>query len=147
VWQWRYSSTILDLGTRWRCRFTPGTHWRGSWVAPEPVWTRCREPNTGRSARSPWLYGLSYPGYFPAGAKRTKRETDHSPPSGAEVLNAWNYTSTPPRLQCAETTLTKLAPRTILLSEILSVFLNSSFSFHPVFSALLHSSFFHSLYL
>jgi hypothetical protein len=43
--EWRYSSTFLDLGTRWRWsasrpgRFTagegaPGTHWIGSWVGP-----------------------------------------------------------------------------------------------------------------
>jgi hypothetical protein len=27
--------------------------------------------------------------------KRPGREADHSPPSSAEVQNAWNYTSTP----------------------------------------------------
>jgi hypothetical protein len=30
------------------------------------------------------------------GVKRPGRENDHSPPSSAEVKNAWNYTSTPP---------------------------------------------------
>jgi hypothetical protein len=30
------------------------------------------------------------------GVKRPGRETDHSPPSTAEVKNAWSYTSTPP---------------------------------------------------
>jgi hypothetical protein len=29
------------------------------------------------------------------GVKRLGREADHSPPSSAEVKNAWNYTSTP----------------------------------------------------
>jgi hypothetical protein len=29
------------------------------------------------------------------GVKRLGREADHSPPSTAEVKNAWNYTSTP----------------------------------------------------
>jgi hypothetical protein len=29
------------------------------------------------------------------GVKRPGRETDHSPPSSAEVKNAWSYTSTP----------------------------------------------------
>jgi hypothetical protein len=48
--EWRYSSTILDLGTSWRCgqlhapgRFTPppprerapGTHWIGGWLDPK----------------------------------------------------------------------------------------------------------------
>jgi hypothetical protein len=33
--------------------------------------------------------------------KQSGRQTDHSPPSGAEVKSAWNYTSTPPvRLHC-----------------------------------------------
>jgi len=30
------------------------------------------------------------------GVKRPGRESNHSPPSSAEVNNAWNYTSTPP---------------------------------------------------
>jgi hypothetical protein len=29
------------------------------------------------------------------GVKRQGREADHSPPSSAEVKNAWSYTSTP----------------------------------------------------
>jgi hypothetical protein len=29
------------------------------------------------------------------GVKRLDRETDHSPPSSAEVRNAWSYISTP----------------------------------------------------
>jgi len=29
------------------------------------------------------------------GIKRPGREADHSPPSSAEVKNAWRYTSTP----------------------------------------------------
>jgi hypothetical protein len=31
------------------------------------------------------------------GLKRPEREADHSPPPGAEVKNAWRYTSTPIR--------------------------------------------------
>jgi hypothetical protein len=27
--EWRYSSTITDLGTRWEC-----THWASGWVGP-----------------------------------------------------------------------------------------------------------------
>jgi hypothetical protein len=30
------------------------------------------------------------------GVKRRVREADHSPPSSAEVKNAWSYSSTPP---------------------------------------------------
>jgi hypothetical protein len=36
-----------------------------------------------------------YWGLFPV-AKAAGREADHSPPSSAEVKNAWSYTSTPP---------------------------------------------------
>jgi hypothetical protein len=36
------------------------------------------------------------PGALSVGANRPGNETDHSPPSGAEVKNAWSYTFTPP---------------------------------------------------
>jgi hypothetical protein len=35
-------------------------------------------------------------GALSLGVKRLGREADHSPPSSAEVKNAWIYTSTPP---------------------------------------------------
>jgi hypothetical protein len=35
-------------------------------------------------------------GALSLGLKRPVREADHSPPSSAEVNNAWSYTSTPP---------------------------------------------------
>jgi hypothetical protein len=35
------------------------------------------------------------PGALSLGVKRRGREADHSPPSSAEVKNAWSYTSTP----------------------------------------------------
>jgi hypothetical protein len=35
-------------------------------------------------------------GALSLGLKRPGREADHSPPSSAEVKNAWSYTSTPP---------------------------------------------------
>jgi hypothetical protein len=34
-------------------------------------------------------------GALSMGVKRSGREADHSPPSGAEVNNAWSYSSTP----------------------------------------------------
>jgi hypothetical protein len=34
------------------------------------------------------------PGALSLGVKRPGREADHSPPYGAEVKNAWSYTST-----------------------------------------------------
>jgi hypothetical protein len=33
-------------------------------------------------------------GILPRGVKRPEREAEYSPPSSAEVKNAWNYTST-----------------------------------------------------
>jgi hypothetical protein len=38
---------------------------------------------------------LGVPGILSPGVKRLRREADHSPPSSAEVKNAWRYTSTP----------------------------------------------------
>jgi len=35
------------------------------------------------------------PGALSVAVKRPGRETDRSPPSSAEVMNAWSYTSTP----------------------------------------------------
>jgi hypothetical protein len=49
--EWMYSSTIIDLGTRWRWVVSfmprplypdekaPVTHWIGGWITPELVWT------------------------------------------------------------------------------------------------------------
>jgi hypothetical protein len=45
---------------------------------------------------SPMLTG------FLSGVKRPRHEANHSPPSSAEIKNAWNYTSTPP---CLHTTV------------------------------------------
>jgi hypothetical protein len=45
--------------------------------APESVWTRVLRASSLR-------------------VKRPGREADHSPPSSAEVKNAWSYTFTPP---------------------------------------------------
>jgi hypothetical protein len=36
------------------------------------------------------------PGALSLGIKQPWREADHSPPSSADVKNAWSYTSTPP---------------------------------------------------
>jgi hypothetical protein len=36
------------------------------------------------------------PGALSLGVKRPRREAEHSPPSSAEVKNAWSYTSTLP---------------------------------------------------
>jgi hypothetical protein len=68
-WEWRYSSTSLDLGIRFWCVvcFTPCPLYHG-W-APKTVWIACsrekylsfyRESNRDRSASSTSLYRLSY---------------------------------------------------------------------------------------
>jgi hypothetical protein len=55
-----------------------------------------------RFSSPPWpdrLWGspmLWVPGVISLGLKRLGREANHSPPSSAEVENAWSYTSTPP---------------------------------------------------
>jgi hypothetical protein len=36
------------------------------------------------------------PGALSLGVKRQGRETDHSPPTSAEIKKAWIYTATPP---------------------------------------------------
>jgi hypothetical protein len=36
------------------------------------------------------------PGVLSLGVKRPGRETDHLPPSSAEIKNVWSFTSTPP---------------------------------------------------
>jgi hypothetical protein len=80
--EWWYSSTILDLGTRWRwvVSFTPqplypkekapSTHWKGGWVGPragldavektEIPWPS-REWNPGHAARrhTNWATGVN----------------------------------------------------------------------------------------
>jgi hypothetical protein len=46
------------------------------------------------SGAHPASYPMGTRGSF-LGVKRPRREADHSPPSSAEVKNAWSYTSTP----------------------------------------------------
>jgi hypothetical protein len=78
IGEWRYSSTIPELGTRWRWVvsytppplytrgvISPGTHLIGDWVGPIVglgADTRkilpCWESNPGRPARSPSLHRL-----------------------------------------------------------------------------------------
>jgi hypothetical protein len=43
----------------------------------------------------------SAPGLFTLGVKRPRREADHSPPSSAEIKNAWIYTSSPQHVYIA----------------------------------------------
>jgi hypothetical protein len=58
----------------------------------------------GRTARKPNVSFSKHcqpliewvPGALSLGLKQPGREADHSPPSSAEVKNAWRYTSTPP---------------------------------------------------
>jgi hypothetical protein len=47
------------------------------------------------------VHTTSYPmviGALPPAVKRPGRETDHSPPTSAEVKKTWTYTSTPPHV-------------------------------------------------
>jgi hypothetical protein len=49
------------------------------------------------SALKPTRPPLQFVSGPPPVGKADGREADHSPPSGAEVKNAWSYTSVPPR--------------------------------------------------
>jgi hypothetical protein len=50
-----------------------------------------------RSALGPTQTPIQWvPGALSLGVKRPGREADQSPPTSAEVRNAWSYTSTPP---------------------------------------------------
>jgi hypothetical protein len=83
--EWRYSSTILDLGNRWMrvVKFTPGplnpgdratgTQWIGGWVGhtagldlmeEREISFPCRKSKPGRPFRSLSLYRRSYPGSY-----------------------------------------------------------------------------------
>jgi hypothetical protein len=62
---------------------------------------RCPEgaENFSLYHRVQWGPPTSYPmgtGALSLGMKRPGREADDSPPSSAEIKNAWSYTSTPP---------------------------------------------------
>jgi hypothetical protein len=46
------------------------------------------------SGAYPTPYSMGTRGFFP-GVKRPGREADRTPPSSAEVKNAWSYISTP----------------------------------------------------
>jgi hypothetical protein len=54
--------------------------------------TTASRPTLGRT--QPRIQCVS--GALSLGVKQPGREADHSPPSSAEVMNAWSYTSTPP---------------------------------------------------
>jgi hypothetical protein len=50
-----------------------------------------------RTALGPTQPSIQWvPAALSLGVKRPGREADHSPPSSAEVKNAWHYNSTPP---------------------------------------------------
>jgi len=55
-----------------------------------------RGSSTDRLRGPPGLLSNGYQGFFPWRVKQLGHEADHSPPSRAEVKNAWSYTSTRP---------------------------------------------------
>jgi hypothetical protein len=66
-------------------QFAAGAGKKFSSLSPHPDWL-WGSPNLLLDA----YQGLSL------GVKWLEHESDHSPPSSAEVKNAWSYTSTPP---------------------------------------------------
>jgi hypothetical protein len=111
--------SVLDVG-EWAAsrsgRFSPweraySIHWTGGWVCPRSGWEAdtyingfdsqrgleiCLFNTASRTAMGPtqpptqWVAGA-----LSLGVKWPGREADHSPPSSAEIKNAWSYTSTP----------------------------------------------------
>jgi hypothetical protein len=93
---------ILKLGTSWSDEInTCNTHWAMGWTIGVLGFDSRRGlgifffTTASRTALEPTQPPIQWePGAFP-GIKRPGREADHSPPSNAEVKNAWSYTSTP----------------------------------------------------
>jgi hypothetical protein len=77
----------LDYGLGDRGSGTiPGGGWEYLSLPPRPDWLR-----GPTQAPIQWV-----PGAVSLAVKRPGREADHSPPSSADVKNAWSYNSTPP---------------------------------------------------
>jgi hypothetical protein len=70
---------------------------RGSWVRFPEGAGNFSFITVSRTALEPTQPPIQWvPGTLSLGVKRLGCETDHSPPSSAEVKNAWSYTSTAP---------------------------------------------------
>jgi hypothetical protein len=80
----RYSDWLLAGRPRGQSSSPGGVNIFNSPCRPKRLWV---PPN---------LLSNGYRGLFPRGVKRSGRETDHSPPSSAEVKKTWVYIFTPP---------------------------------------------------
>jgi hypothetical protein len=90
--EWRYSSTILDLGTRWRwvVSFMPWPLYpwgkrEGGWVGPRACSFPCQELNPSHPAHTPF-----------SGGKADRVWDDYSCPASTKQKNVWCITSTLP---------------------------------------------------
>jgi len=73
-----------------------------------------------RTSLGPTQFPMEWvPGAISLRVKRPGRETDHSPPSSAEVNTAWNYTSTPQYVFMAWCLVKKRDNLTLLLLLLL----------------------------
>jgi hypothetical protein len=61
-----------------------------------PVGSRIFSKSSRPALRSTQPHIQWVPGALSAGLKRPGREADHSPPTSAEVMKMWIYTSAPP---------------------------------------------------
>jgi hypothetical protein len=85
TWILRSSKYSVELRDGWWGGSSPGRGWE-FFSSP---------PRSDRLWGPPSLLSKGHQWVFPWGVKRRKHEADHSPPSSAEVKNAWKYTSTP----------------------------------------------------
>jgi hypothetical protein len=81
------------INKRWTLRFSQYSDEVTGWNAEVRVPSGATASRPALGPIHPRTHSLL--GALSLGVKRLGREADHSPPSVAEVNNAWRYTSTP----------------------------------------------------
>jgi hypothetical protein len=115
----RDSSAVKRWATGWMIRaWSPGRGWE--------IFLLTTASRLVLGPTKPPIQWVS--GALSLGVKRPVPEADHSPPSSAEVKNAWSYTSTPPILLHGMVISLKkaLGPLYYCLLININIFTNSS---------------------